>query len=341
MRINFIIPHKRLSGGNRVIYIYANYLTSMGHDVCCYLPAISYPAIGVNLFLRTKASIGNLINTEHWFDCNFPVKVVPKINDCFVRDADVVIATAVQTAFDVDRLSSKKGKKNYFVQDYEVFSEDENMVIESYKLGMPIITITKELGSIIDKYNTNVKVVHNGLFPEEFIKEGKQKNDILHVMTMYHSSPRKRTKDALEVFSNAASSGLEIVPVIFGRKIDRVFPHYYIVRENPKREELIEMYQKSDAYLFTSEIDAWGLPIVEAMANKCAVIGRNIGALKELHTKNNSVIINSSTDYLKVLKLLNNNRNMLYSIQNKGYETVQDLRWEKSASLFEKLLLRE
>ena len=39
MKINFIIPFKRLSGGIRVVYIYANYLVSQGHDVCCCLLA--------------------------------------------------------------------------------------------------------------------------------------------------------------------------------------------------------------------------------------------------------------------------------------------------------------
>ena len=33
MKINFVIPFKRLSGGIRVVFLYANYLVGKGHDV--------------------------------------------------------------------------------------------------------------------------------------------------------------------------------------------------------------------------------------------------------------------------------------------------------------------
>ena len=38
LKINIIIPSINLSGGIRVIFLYANYLVSQGHDVICYFP---------------------------------------------------------------------------------------------------------------------------------------------------------------------------------------------------------------------------------------------------------------------------------------------------------------
>ncbi len=44
-----------------------------------------------------------------------------KLIEQSIPDADVVIATAWQTAYTVDRLSDNKGDKFYFVQNYEIW----------------------------------------------------------------------------------------------------------------------------------------------------------------------------------------------------------------------------
>lgn len=38
-------------------------------------------------------------------------------------NADYIIATAWPTAYDVAKLSDKKGKKYYFIQDFEVWDD--------------------------------------------------------------------------------------------------------------------------------------------------------------------------------------------------------------------------
>ena len=176
MKINFIIPFKRMSGGIRVIYIYANYLVSQGHDVCCYLPAISYPGKNQNLLYRVRASISNAFKPEKWFDYKFKVKVVPVINNIFIRDADVVIASSWQTAYDVEKLAKKKGRKFYFVQGLETYNGDEERVNDTFKLNMRIITISSQLKDYINNFNDKVNIIHNGLFDEEFIQGEKEKN---------------------------------------------------------------------------------------------------------------------------------------------------------------------
>ena len=70
MRINFIIPFKRLSGGIRVVFLYANYLTEKGYDVVCYVPMVSYRGKNQNALFRFKASLSNTFKPEHWFNAN-------------------------------------------------------------------------------------------------------------------------------------------------------------------------------------------------------------------------------------------------------------------------------
>ena len=117
MRINFIIPFKRLSGGIRVVFLYANYLTEKGYDVVCYVPMVSYRGKNQNALFRFKASLSNTFKPEHWFNAKFDLKIVPIIAPFFIRNADVTVATAWQTAYDVAKLPERCGKKVYFVQD--------------------------------------------------------------------------------------------------------------------------------------------------------------------------------------------------------------------------------
>ena len=338
MRVNFIIPNRRLTGGLRVNYIYANYLANKGHDVCFYLPAFTYYTKEIGIPLWIKSSFGNMIKKERWFDCHFPVRVVPSISDQFIRDADAVIASSWQTAVDVDRLNIRKGRKYYFIQGDETFYEDKETVLNTYGLDLRIITITSHLKEKILPYNHDVHVVYNGLDDSEFLYTEKKRNNELCVMVLFHEAPYKGTEEALSIIEEAFNRGLNITPIIYGRRITKKFPENYIVAENPKREDLIKLFRHADIYLFTSFLDAWGLPVVEAMSNKCAVIGRNIGALEELYNGNNAVIASEKDEFIEAIQYLNNNRDRLYSIQDEGYKTVQGLSWEKSAQTFEKII---
>lgn len=339
MRINFIIPFKRMSGGIRVIYIYANYLVSKGHDVCCYLPAVSYPGKGQNALFRLKASLSNVFKPEHWYDCKFAVKVVPCIKDCFIRDADVTIASAWQTAFDVNILSKKKGDKFYFVQDLETFNGEEEIINESFRLPLNIITITSELKKHILRYNTSVSLVYNGLFSSEFISQEKPRGQLFKILFFYHEAPTKGTRDGLEVIRSLHDEGFSIEGVVFGRKITESFPHYINAFQNPSRDQLMKLYREADVYLFTSYHDAWGLTVAEAAANKCAIIGRKIGIIDELYDGNNFLVVNDSIEMLEMVKKLYKDRALLMAYQERSYETVKKLKWERSCETFERIIM--
>ncbi|MTV91305.1 glycoside hydrolase, partial [Streptococcus pneumoniae] len=80
MKINFILPFKRMTGGIRVIYTYANYLIDQGHDVVCYVPMISYRGRNQTIFYRIKASLGNTLKNDNWFDKKFDLKRIPVVS---------------------------------------------------------------------------------------------------------------------------------------------------------------------------------------------------------------------------------------------------------------------
>ena len=111
--------------------------------------------------------------------------------------------------------------------------------------------------------------------------------------------------------------------------------------ENPPRDQLMKMYQSSDIYLFTSQMEAWGLPVMEAMANKCVVIGFNVGAMAEVHTPENSIRIDE-IDYGKMeeaVEALIQNPGWIRPMQEAAYQTARQFEWGTQYKKFEKYLI--
>ncbi|MCH1961844.1 glycosyltransferase family 4 protein [Clostridium perfringens] len=343
MKINFILPFTGLTGGIRVDFIYCNYLVSIGYDVTCYVPMIAYK-FNYNFFQRIKASVGNTLKrgTEvKWFDCNFKIKLVPKINDFFVRDADFTIATAWPTAYDVYNLNSLKGKKVYLIQGYEIWSGNKEEVDGSYELELNRIVITNNLKKILlDKFSVESHVIYNGLEESEYIISDKKLNCKKTIMMLYNDDPIKGSKEGIKILNNLYEK-YNIRVVLFGVKRGKDIPNNFEFYENPSREKLMNLYRESDIYLFTSKHESWGLPAIEAMANKCAVVGNRVGFLNEIAKNEKEALIIDNFDYKlmceKVENLLNNDEK-LKLLQNNGYKLARNFRWKDSFSKFEEYL---
>ncbi|MDK0953733.1 glycosyltransferase family 4 protein [Clostridium perfringens] len=343
MKINFILPFTGLTGGIRVDFIYCNYLVSRGYDVTCYVPMIAYK-FNHNLFQRIKASVGNTLKrgTEvKWFDCNFKIKLVPKINDFFVRDADFTIATAWPTAYDVYNLNSLKGKKVYLIQGYEIWSGNKEEVDGSYELDLNRIVITNNLKKIfVDKFSVESYVIYNGLEESEYIISDKKLNCKKTIMMLYNDDPIKGSKEGIEILNNIYEK-YNIRVILFGVKKGKDIPDNFEFYENPSREKLMKLYRESDIYLFTSKHESWGLPAIEAMANKCAVVGNRVGFLNEIAKDEKEALIIDNFDYKlmceKVENLLNDDEK-LKSLQNNGYKLARNFRWKDSFNKFEEYL---
>ena len=121
MKINFVIPTPGNTGGLQVIYKYAEEFQKKGHDVRIYYPLKLYLLdYSLNKFRQIMFVIyRTLVNIFHFCICHnekkynskIIMKYVPVINDFFMPNADYIIATAWPTAYDVAKLSDKKGKK--------------------------------------------------------------------------------------------------------------------------------------------------------------------------------------------------------------------------------------
>lgn len=344
MKINIIIPFTCLTGGIRVIFLYGNYLVSKGHEVEFYVPMKAYK-FQFNILKRIKFSLGNTLKRGtrvNWFNCKFKINLVPQIKSKYIDNADIVIATAWPTAYDVYKLDKNKGKKVYFIQGYEIWSGNKLEVDNSYRLDLNRIVITKQLrDKLKESFDVESKVIYNGLFEYEFIKEKKVENKKISILMLYNMQENKGTEQGIELLKDLKKK-YDIEVSLFGFKKGNNIPSNFKFYENLPRDEIINLYRRSDIYLFPSKQESWGLPVIEAMANKCAVVGNNVGALKEIGINNVNSIIIDNFDYYemekKVIELMKD-RTKLKLIQENGYETVKKFSWDNSFYEFEKYLI--
>lgn len=355
LKINFILPFIVKTGGIIVVLEYYRKLNALGHDVEIYYPLIPYwNLIPSKLKISRKIKIfitllvGNVFRKGKklitWHFEHVPVKPVPIINKLFVNNADVIIATTWTTAFNVARFPLKKGKKVYFIQDYENWFDNTNLINKSYKLPLKLITISPWLSELMKtKFKREITgEITNGIRLDKFIAPEKKeiKNSIL---MLYHEQELKGSKDGIYALNMISKEYSDIEITLFGiyqrpEYLDSGFNYI----QNPPVDKLISLYQKATIFIFPSHQEGWGLPPMEAMACKCAVVATNVGCIRSVNNGKNVLIVNSNDpeSIYNALKKLLENSLLRDQIAKEGYMTVQDYTWEKAALKMDKILYK-
>ena len=122
MKISFIVnQYARISGGNRALFEFANRLKKLGHEVRWLV--LAKPIKWYRLDRKILASMNDIIvmppETIDWIDNSIPIEVLPINDPKYIPEADIVIATAWQTADFAAELPVGKGVLFYFILHYE------------------------------------------------------------------------------------------------------------------------------------------------------------------------------------------------------------------------------
>lgn len=359
MKISFVLPTLYGTGGINVVYEYANRLVKRGHDVTVYAPIKAYNMhrgkAYIDFFKQIYATFKTL--KEVFFD-KLPkklekenktkIEVVWAISDGFLKNADVVIATAWCTAYDVNKLKKSCGKKFYFVQDYEVW-DNFDLGKKSYQLPLKKIAIAewikKKLISECGCKSDEIIIINNGINTEKFFlnrEKSKTKDNTIYCLMLDHTLKKKGVKYGVEAFKLAKEVIPELKLSMFGIKKSQYVPEDIDYYEDPKQDILVQLYQNSDIFIFPSLEEGWGLTPIEAMACGCAVVGTNVGCMLDIGINNENVILcdtANSEDLADGIIKLSKNDELREKIAKKGYETVQKLDWDKATEKFEWELL--
>lgn len=352
------MPTKRICGGVKVIFEYGSRLTNLGHQVTHIVPFEQFPYPHnpfrwLELKLREKIyyklKLGKdkpFVSQVEWFPLKAKLIEVPDLSAKYVPDADIVIATAWETAEWVNTYPKSKGSKFYFVQGYEVWAGPKKRVDQTYKLPLKKITIASWLTKKMEEFGERVyATIGNGINLEQFFNNDKKQHSPRRIGMLYHGAEWKGVVDGLKAFSIAQKKFPDIQLVMFGVKKEEQkvpIPGFVEFYENPPQDKIRDIYSSLDIFLSPSWTEGFGLPAMEAMACRCAVVSTDSGGINDFTIAGKTALISPPRDpeaLAKNLISLLENEDKLKQLSEAGFEYIKDFSWDKAAKKLEETLI--
>jgi glycosyltransferase involved in cell wall biosynthesis len=355
MRITFLSPPPNLSGGERVIAIYAEGLRRLGHEVLVVTPAPRPPT----RWRWLRRLLGRPVRPlppdparTHLGRADVPLRILDHrpIVDADLPEADVVVATWWETAEWAAALAPSRGAKVHFMQDYEVWGGFQERVDATCRLPFPKIVIAGWVAALLhDRFGAeDVTLVPNGVDLELFRTEPRGKQPTPTVGLVYTTMANKGCDVMLAAFERArrAVPGLRLVA--FGGKqwpgrglrLPAGCDFGYRVPD----ERLKDYYARCDAWLFGTRVEGFGLPLLEAMACRTPVIATPAGAAPELLAGGGGILLDGPDDpdamAAAIVQLVGLPEAEWRRLSDAAHATARRHTWERSIAQFEAVLAR-
>jgi glycosyltransferase involved in cell wall biosynthesis len=355
MKVSIALPgyFTQPIGGFHVHYTYANRLAALGHDVSILFPR----------WLISKASWKGPIGAAIWGARNrirnrpltpsFPLR--PDVRVRFLPDlcaslphADILIATAWQTAELIKSASADCGVKFYIVYDYEYWKTADPKTAERIAK-----TYTTDFNIISTSHAVEQMLIKCGVTPLDRITCGVDL-DAFGVDIVPRSRPPLSIGFPLrpEAFKGRADAyrAFGILRQIYGEKLKiRAFggasvddvPSWVDCVRRPSKTELRAFYNSTAIFLVPSHFEGFGLPAAEAMACGAALVTTDNGGSTEYAISDQTAIVTPPQDPLAMADAIGRlleNQVLRLRIADAGTAYVQRFDWKKSAAALERAL---
>lgn len=357
MKITFVMASGfSLSGGDRVVAIYADRLQKRGHDVLVISPPPSPPSLQgqVRSLLKGKGLIKHKKQQPSHFDhLDVPHRLLEShrpVVDADLPDADVVVATWWITAEWVNKLSPSKGTKAYFLQHHEVFDYlPKERVAATWRLPLHKITISKWLVDLArTEYGDHeVSLVPNSVDTDQFYAVPRAKQSAPTVGMLYSTAPWKGCSVSFKAIELAAEKIPELRLVTFGaHSPSSVLPlpegaEFFL---QPAQDEIRNIYSRCDLWLCGSWSEGFGLPVLEAMACRCPVVSTQVGGPLDIIQEgvNGFLVPIGDAEALadRLVKAMSLPQEDWQRMSDAAYETARQYTWDDATDLFEAALYR-
>lgn len=354
MKITFLSPAPNLSGGQRVIATYADQLLARGHEVTVVARGHVKPKFSTHLrYLARGKQVPTLPKETHFDRMRASLIVLTHpgpITAEDVPDADVVIATWWETAFEAVHFPPSKGRKIYFVQGHEVHAHlPMHLSGASYLLPLKKITISSWLvDAMRDLYGDNdVALVPNAVDQNLFFAPKRPRQKVPTVGLMYSTAPLKGVDIALRAIDIARQTHGDLRVVAFGT--NRPSKHMPIPERtefhlNPQQSSLRDIYAACDVFIAASRSEGFGLPILEAMACRTPVVATRTGCAEDVieDYKNGYTVDVEDIEALgdRLTKVLSMDAASWQAMSKAAYEKTLEYSWYDAGSLLEAALVR-
>lgn len=352
MRVTFVLPAVDMSGGVRVVSIYAERLRQRGHQVAAVSTLPTPPTL--------REIAGSVLRGRGWprapksgpshFDglavAHRRLNHAGPVTDKDVPDADVVVATWWETARWIHELSPAKGAKVHFVQDYEFWGGTPEELEATYRLPNAKIVIVGWLRDMMDKkFNQSpLALVPNSVDTDKFHAPPRGKQPTPTVGMTYALKQNKGCDISLQAYERALKHvpSLHLVSMGNDRISDRLpLPKNAEFTFQARDHKLREIYARCDAWLFGTRQEGFGLPILEAMACRTPVIGTPGGAAPDILAKGGGILVpaeNPPAMAEAIVKVCAMTEEEWRKLSDSALAVATGYTWEDATDLFEKAL---
>lgn len=340
MKITFICPFFGVNGGHRVVATYARHLQVRGHEVTIVSKAAQPPSFRAKLKgklgwtrLKTKTSMPLPAELQ---DRHIVIARPGPPTENDIPDADIIIATFFNTAEWIAALPASKGRKFYLLQDYEVFPYlPVDRVIATYRLPLKKIAVSSYIRDKIAKNHaiTGIDVIPNAVDLTQFNVPSRTRNTSLTVGFLYTATPRKNVRLAIDAITLAKTRLPDLQVKVFGShppKDTLSLPAWVDYHQAPPQDDIPGIYAACDAWLFTSEKEGFGLPILEAMACRTPVLATRAGAAPDLIDGTNGKLLPASAQAFvdEILQFAQISDAEWQACSDAAYRTATSYTWE-------------
>jgi glycosyltransferase involved in cell wall biosynthesis len=296
-----------------------------------------------------------------------------------IPDADITVATAWETAYTVASLDSSKGEKAYFVQHYEIWNtwnsdeaweqvssltddsasypiemyevtpsstkarRQKELVDNSYELPLSKITISSWLEKLLEsKFDQEVAgVITNSVNHSIFYPEQTIDSERVSLLLPSRDTPWKGERETRDLV-NEIGSAYDVDIHMYGSRSEQgAYPDYVTLHPHVSDEKLRHLYSNADIFVLPSWVEGGGLPPLEAMACKCAVVATNVGGVPDYAEDGVTASIvppRDSSALIEAVCELIENEDERHRLQARGYNHVMEYTWNDATKEFEQVL---
>ncbi|MBX2894985.1 MAG: glycosyltransferase family 4 protein [Cyclobacteriaceae bacterium] len=271
------------------------------------------------------------------------LKIVPALKDQYIPDAQATLSTWWQMAYALADLTQSKGIKINLIQDYELWTGQQEAVHGSYKLPIQHVVIARYLEKLVFEHSGRQPILINTpIDTKKFILSTPvEERNAATVMMMYSEEPRKGSVYGLEALQQLKQKIPALRVTLFSVYARPAhIPTWIDYVQRP--DNLVSLYNQHAVFISPSLGEGWALPPAEAMACGCALVCTDIGGHQDyaIHMQTAWLVEPQNPDMMaNAIEKLINNQILKNTLATTGHQFIKSFDWDEAVNKLESVLL--